>query len=175
MDRSTMVGINRGMGIISVAIGLALVTGASIFALRYHAFIETSTAVPARVVANAQRTWTTTTSDGTTHLPRISYCAVVEYSEPGGVTHRYQDADLCMNPPSFQIGQVVTLRYDPGDDTRVHIDRGNKIYLAPLVVAVVGALCILGGVQRLAGQGMPVAATPVPIIEAGPSAVYRNV
>jgi hypothetical protein len=43
------------------------------------------------------------------------------------------------------------------------------MYLIPLAVAVVGALCVLGGIQRLAGRGLPPVAPIVPIIAADPS------
>jgi hypothetical protein len=50
---------------------------------------------------------------------------------------------------------------------RAAIDRGEKVFLIPLVVAVVGALCVVGGVQRLGGRWLPSAIDPtVPIIAA---------
>jgi hypothetical protein len=176
MDRRMMVRINRALGIVSVAVGLAVITGAGIWAASHRAFARDAAAAPGQVVANVEKEWTTTGSGGSTTHTQRSYCAVVHYVDRTGKARSYRD-DVCFNPPSFRVGDVVTVRYDPADEAHAMIDRGDKVYLIPLAVGVFGALCVLGGVQRLAGRGLPPAVDPtVPILEADPSrTVYRSV
>jgi hypothetical protein len=176
MDRGTMVRINQAMGVVSVAIGLALTCAAGIWAARHWSFMHAAPAVPARVVANVAKDWTSTSSTGSsTGTQHRSYCAVVHYVDRTGNARSYQD-DFCMNPPSFRVGDVVMVRYDAADETHVVIDRGDKVYLVPLAVGVFGALCVLGGGQRLVRGLPPDAEIPnVPIVEADPSrTVYRS-
>ena len=178
IDRRAMVRINRGMGVLSLLIGLVLVGGAARVTLRYRAFIARAVATPGRVVENVPTTFTTTSTVGSLPQRHTSYCAVVEYVSRAGETRRYKDNDICFNPPSFRIGQIVTVRMDPTDSTSVHIDHGNRVYFVPLAVAIVGVLALLGGAQRLAGRGLRevVPEQDVPIIPSAPSsAAYRNV
>jgi hypothetical protein len=167
IDRDMMMRINRIAGIGSIVIGLGIMTAAGIWTMRTWTFGRDAAAARGVVIANIQKEWMTTPQSGgtTTHT---SYCALVRYVDGAGKARDYRD-DFCFNPPSFRVGDVVTVRYDPENQARIAIDRGNKVYLVPLAVAVVGALCVLGGIQRLAGRGLPPAAPVVPIIVADPS------
>jgi hypothetical protein len=170
MDRATIGRINRAMAILSLALGLALLLGAGIWSARHREFVKGAAAVRGEVVAYVQKVWTDAPgTPGSTGLQHQSYCAVVHYMDPAGEARSYQD-DICFNPPSFQVGDTVTLRYDPRNTTHVMVDRGNKVYVVPLVVALVGVLCIVGGVQRLTGRYVPVASEipQVPILQADP-------
>ena len=170
IDRDMLVRINRIAGIGSVVIGLAVMTVAGIWALHMWTFTRDAAAVSGQVVANVEKDWRSTSNTGSTTGPtHRSYCAVVHYVDRSGKARSYRD-DICFNPASFRVGDVVTVRYDPENQSHVVIDRGEKVYLIPLAVAVVGALCVVGGVQRLAGRGLPPAVDPtVPIIPADPS------
>lgn len=178
LGRATIVRINRAMGILSLAIGLALLLGAGIWSTRHRGFVRGAGMARGEVVANVKKEWTDPQgAPGSTRLVHQSYCAVVHYVDRTGEARIYQD-DVCFNPPSFQIGDSVTVRYDPRNTTRVMVDRGNKVYLVPLVIAVVGALCLVGGLQRLSGRNLPPSPTEtptVPILQADPSgSIYRS-
>lgn len=170
INRDMLVRVNQIAGVGSVVIGLVVMTAAGIWALHMRAFTRDAAAVPGQVVANVEKDWRTTSSTGSATGPtHRSYCAVVHYVDRGGKARSYRD-DSCLNPASFRVGDVVTVRYDPEDQTHVAIDRGETVYLIPLAVAVVGALCVVGGVQRLAGRGLPLAVDPtVRIIPGDPS------
>jgi hypothetical protein len=174
MDRGMMVRINRAVGIVSVVIGLAVMSGAGIWAMQHRSFMRDAAVAHGQVVANVEKEWTSTSSSGSTTRTQHSYCSVVHYVDRAGAARTFED-NICFNPPSFRVGDVVTVRYD-ADRTHVMIDRGDKVYLVPLAVAVFGTLCLVGGVQRLAGRGLPpvVDVPDVPIVAADPSTVYRS-
>jgi hypothetical protein len=161
LDRSTLVTVNRVLGIVSVAIGVAVTGAAGVWALHYRVLTTQSVTTRGRVIENVPKEWTAATHDGLAGMQHTSYCAVVSYADRVGRQHAYQE-DFCMNPPSFQVGQVVTVFYDANQPAKASIDRGSRIYLVPLGIAIFGILCLVGGTQRLMGRGMPEPVLEVP-------------
>jgi len=161
LDRSTLLRVNRIAGIVSVVIGFAVVGAAGVWALRYRILTTQSRATQGRVIENVPTRWHEANRDGGGNMgtQRTSYCAVVAYVDRAGQQHAYRD-DLCMNPPSFRVGQFVTVFYDADHPAQALIDRGSRRYVVPLAIAVFGILCLVGGTQRLMGRGIP-----APIIE----------
>jgi len=172
LDRRTIIVVNRTMGVLSLVVGVAMLAGAAIWSARHREFVRSAATARGQVVANVAKTWTDrpSGSSGSSGVHRLSYCAVVNYADRNGEARSYQD-NICFNPASFRVGDAVTIRYDPRDPSRIMIDRGDKVYLIPLAVGVVGALCLLGGFQRLAGRNLPPSNVPeVPIIPIDPAA-----
>ncbi len=153
IDRDMLLRVNRIAGIGSIVIGLAVMPAAGIWALHMWTFTRDAAVVAGHVVANVEKDWRSTSNTGSTTGPtHRSYCAVVHCVDRSGNARSYRD-DICFNPASFRVGAPVTVRYDPANPMHVAIDRGEKVFLIPLVVAIVGALCVVGGVQRLAAAG----------------------
>jgi Protein of unknown function (DUF3592) len=176
LDRSTLVRVNRVMGILSLAVGLALLVGAVFWSAHHLEFVSSAAAVRGEVVANVKKEWTDQPAPGASVMHHRSYCAVVHYVDLQGVARIYQDA-ICFSPASFRIGDSVTIRYDPQKPASVMIDRGEKFYIVPLAIAIVGVLCVSGGVWRLTGRGLPpvTEAMRVPIIRVDPTgSSYRR-
>lgn len=59
---------------------------------------------------------------------------------------------MCSGSPSFAVGQSVTLYYDPAKPARAMIDHGIGGYVLPGVLGLVGVLCLVGGLYKLAGH-----------------------
>jgi hypothetical protein len=154
LDRSTLVRVNRVVGILSLVIGLALLVGAAVLGAHHLGFVSSAAAVRGEVVANVTKEWTGPPAAGLSTAQHRSYCAVVHYVDLEGVARTYQDS-FCVSPPSFRIGDSVTVRYDPEKPASVMIDRGEKFYVIPLAIAIVGVLCVSGGVWRLTGRNLP--------------------
>lgn len=49
-------------------------------------------------------------------------------------------------PPEYEVGQRVTVLYDPQDAARARLYRWERLWLSPLVLLVVGLAPILQGV-----------------------------
>jgi Protein of unknown function (DUF3592) len=140
--------INRVMVVISLAVGSAfiLVGGYWIHRLHLDEFIFNRATAQGQVVENRKNL--VGSSNAGRFLGRTSYRAMVRFSAHGGGDVTVGDW-IALSPPSFQVGQNVTLFYDPEDPQRAMIDRGWKNYLAPGIPGVMGFLMILGGLQRL--------------------------
>jgi Protein of unknown function (DUF3592) len=76
------------------------------------------------------------------------YRAMVRFNAQGGSETTVGDW-IALRPPSFSVGQGVTVFYDPEDPQHAMIDRGWKNYAVPGIPAAMGFLMILGGLQRL--------------------------
>ena len=59
--------------------------------------------------------------------------------------------------PSFAPDQTVRVLYDPRYPRQAMIDRGERNYLVPGIVLILGAVLIAGGLQRVTGSspGLP--------------------
>jgi len=174
-DRGTLTRINRALGCLSLVLGVGALGGAADSVVHYQRFLRRAGAADGTVVANAAKTFTTTSRTGST-VTHLAYCAVVRYKAQNGEDRTFQD-DICFNPPSFAIGATVIVRYDRRVPAHVMIDRGNRAYWPAIAVALVGLLCMVGGAQRLSGRWLPQAPDEqnVPIIPADPTGtVYRK-
>lgn len=131
LDTATMDRIRRGMSAVSLLFGLALLLGGGYFLERQREFIARSVAAEGRVIEN-ERVRGRSSS-------RSSYRAIVRFTDQRGEPVLYHDS-IAFNPPSFSVGQSVTIFYDPQNPQDAMIDRGAKNYLIPGIAFGLGAL-----------------------------------
>jgi hypothetical protein len=142
--------LNRSLGAVVGLVGLAFLLGAWLWVSHERRFRREAVATSGRVIANVMQL----PPGHPIHPRHVSYCAVVAYSiAPGQPPVQYRD-DLCSNPPSFTVGQSVKVYYDAAKPTRAMIDHGAGMYWIPGALGVFGLVCLLGGLQRLAGRGI---------------------
>lgn len=80
-----------------------------------------------------------------------TYSPEVEFQTPDGESHTYVSG-TSSNPPSWDRGEKVTLRYDPGNPERVRLDGFMDNWFGPTILGG------LGTVFSLVGFGIIVAA-----------------
>jgi hypothetical protein len=110
-----------GPGIALIAIGL-FVGG------RTWLFLRGAAATEGRVVSLD----TYSGSRGTTYAP------VVEYRSPDGAIHRIED-QLKSNRPGLKVGDVVPVRYDPGEPSRGRLAKPYRLWALPAFLLLMGA------------------------------------
>jgi hypothetical protein len=139
--------INLAMVVISLVVGAAFIVVGGWYVHRFHMdeFIFGRTTAQGRVIENHP---SGEVSGKTTYMAIVYFKA----QDDRDVTI---DDWLGMNPPSFRVGQSVTLFYDPDDPQHAMIDRGWKNYLPLGIPGGMGFLMILGGIQRLRARALP--------------------
>jgi hypothetical protein len=80
-----------------------------------------------------------------------TYSPEVEFQTPDGESHTYVSG-TSSNPPSWDRGEKVTLRYDPGNPERVRLDGFMDNWFGPTILGA------MGSVFSLLGFGIIVAA-----------------
>jgi Protein of unknown function (DUF3592) len=132
--------INMVMVVISLAVGSAFILVGGWFIHRHHLdeFIFGRATAQGRVIENHP-------SGQVSGVP--TYFAIVYFKAQDGRDVTIDDW-IGLSPPSFRVGQSVTLFYDPEDPQHAMIDRGWKNYLLPGIPGGMGFLMILGGIQR---------------------------
>jgi hypothetical protein len=140
-DPAVISAINLVLVVISLAVGSAFILAAGWFVHRFHMdeFIFGRATAQGRVIENYPRGEVS---------GKTTYMAIVYFKAQDGRDVTIDDW-LGMNPPSFRVGQSVTLFYDPENPQHAMIDRGWKNYLPLGIPGVMGFLMILGGIQRL--------------------------
>lgn len=136
--------INRVIALISLAVGAAFILVGGWWVHRFHLdeFVFNRATAQGRVVENVVRSGTGRLLGGK------FYRAMVRFNARGGGETTVGDW-IALSPPSFSVGQSVTVFYDPEDPQRAMIDRGWKNYAVPAIPGVMGFFMILGGLQRL--------------------------
>lgn len=145
LDAATMDRIRQGMTTVSLLFGLALLLGGGYFLERQREFIARSVAAEGRVIENERVQWTANNGRGSS---RTSYRAIVRFTDQHGEPVVYHDR-VAFNPPSFSVGQSVTVFYDPQNPQMAMIDRGAKNYLIPGIAFGLGALITVSWLPRL--------------------------
>jgi hypothetical protein len=140
--------INRVIALISLAVGSALLLVGSWWIHRFHMdeFIFNRATAQGQVVEN-RKDYVVSSRTGQL-LGKTFYRAMVRFNTQGGGQTTVGDW-IALRPPSFSVGQAVTVFYDPEDPQHAMIDRGWKNYAVPGIPGVMGFLMILGGLQRL--------------------------
>ncbi|MEW6403352.1 MAG: DUF3592 domain-containing protein [Chloroflexota bacterium] len=68
---------------------------------------------------------------GLDHFDGGAYSAIIEF-EADGQTYSFED-DTASNPPRYEIGETVTVRYDRTNPNLAQIDSTLPLWLFPLV------------------------------------------
>jgi len=145
LDAATTDGINRVVGAVGLAVGVAILVFGGYWIHNNHLdeFLAKPAVADGQVVEN-QRV------DNYRHGYRVgtSYLAIVRFTDRNGQTVVHRDW-VSFNPPAYFVGQSVKIFYDPQDSQAAMIDRGAKNYYLPVFLGMFGGLATLGSVQRL--------------------------
>lgn len=71
---------------------------------------------------------------GLDHFDSGTYSAVVEF-EVNGQTYTFED-DTASNPPKYEIGETVVVRYDRSNPNLAQIDSQTPLWLFPAIAAL---------------------------------------
>jgi hypothetical protein len=145
LDAGTIERIRRGMTAVALVFGLALLVGGGYFVERQREFIAKSVAAEGRVIQNEEVHRTDNNGRGFSHT---SYRAIVNFTDRRGQVFTHHD-DVALNPPSFSVGESVTILYDPQNPQKAMIDRGAKNYLISGIALGLGALITLSWLPRM--------------------------
>jgi hypothetical protein len=76
------------------------------------------------------------------HVDGGTYSAIVEF-EVNGQTYSLDD-DSASNPPKYEIGENVTVRYDRSNPNIAHIDGVMPVWLFPSCAVIILFLALIG-------------------------------
>ena len=129
-----MVGpILAAAGALVLAVGLFLI-------FRLRSFLARAVSTQGQVIDLVS---SSTTEGGTTHYPRV------EFTGADGTSHSFQH-DVGSNPPAFDVGESVPVRYDPDDPEKAKIAKVLSLWTEPVLVTAVGIGLILAGLVVVA-------------------------
>jgi hypothetical protein len=115
------------------AIGLAMLAVALVVGGLAVSFRMGAERVTGTVIENELRHY----SDGN------SYCPIVQFNTRLGQSYTHR-SDVCSWPPSFDVGQQVTIYYDPASPNNSQLDSFMGVWFIPALFTFMGA--IFGGV-----------------------------
>lgn len=115
-----------GIGLAMLAV--ALIVGGLAISFRMGADMATGT-----VSENELRHY----SDGN------SYCPIVDFTTRLGQTYSHH-SDVCSWPPSFEVGQKVTIYYDPANPNNSQLDSFLGVWFIPVLFTFMGL--VFGGI-----------------------------
>jgi hypothetical protein len=116
---------------IFLAVGLVLLLIAGFLTYKTKNFERTALKASGRVVDLVKR-------HGSSGGNSRTYSPVVIYTDDKGVEHRYT-ANFSSNPPAYEVGETLTIYYDPWDPDNASI-AGWGSYLGAVIVGGLGLL-----------------------------------
>lgn len=93
--------------------------------------LETNGAVTEGIVIQMDAS----TTDGST-----TYSPIIEF-QANGQTYSF-DGNVSSNPPQYQVGDKVNVRYDKDDPSTAQIDKWSERWLMPVIL--IPTMCIAG-------------------------------
>jgi len=136
---------DRGMGCIAICAVLAFFLGLGLLGLAAYLAIDTrhDIATAARADGIVTDLIVDRDSDGETYHPHVRF--VTAKGEPVEFT-----SSIGSNPAGFDIGEHVTILYDPSDPQDARIDSFVQLWFGPLFAGVFGlVLATAGGVVSI--------------------------
>ncbi len=95
-----------------------------------------------------------TEQDRTNNVARDYYSPVVKFTSTDGRQHSVQMAERS-SPPAYEVGEEVTVRYDPQHPLNAHIESSRgEMWIAPGITGVLGLIFL--GVVLAVRKFMPV-------------------
>jgi Protein of unknown function (DUF3592) len=117
------------IGLLFVLIGLLVLIGGAVTAVKQSRQFAARTAATGKVVGLVKRVFKPGSAG--------SYCPVVEFMAANGEAVRFE-SDFGTMPASHRVGQSIAVRYDPADPTQAEIDSPASRWLAPGCMIVMG-------------------------------------
>jgi cell division protein FtsW (lipid II flippase) len=110
-------------------------------------------AVATYVAYNGTSTFMTNAAEATGEVVRLVevitpenqtvFSAVVEYTPAGGSPIQFDDNGVACDPACHQVGQVVTVLYDPADPANATIKNSVVNWIWVLVLGLLTVICLL--------------------------------
>jgi hypothetical protein len=119
---------------VSLLVGLAFLGGAGWAASRTMSFLATASSAQGTVVALAE----STSTDSNGRRSRI-WAPEVEYRLASGETRTFTSS-VGSAPPDHQVGERVTVLYDPADPGDARLPDTMSLWLLPIVLSGFGVI-----------------------------------
>ena len=129
------------IGILFVLVGLAVLIGGVVTAIKQTRNAARGTAATGTVVDLVQRVF----NPGSAGV----YCSVVQFTTALGQPVRLESGFGTM-PASHRIGQSIAVRYDPADPQKAEVDSVTSRWLVPGCMIGMGTMFLAMGVVFLA-------------------------
>ncbi|SNR51737.1 Protein of unknown function [Haloechinothrix alba] len=142
----------RFVPLLLIGLGAALVLTAVVVAIVLdRASAGRTESTVATVVEVTERTTRTRDTDGQNRTT-TTYCPTVEYTVDGELFSH--ESGICTgSQEGTEVGDEVTVNYDPDDPSDAAVDSWAHRWLAPLIVGGVGALfTLIGAILRAAAR-----------------------
>ncbi len=120
------------MGIMAVA-GPALIVVAIFMVVRTKLFMRRASETEGTVIG-----YETSSSDHSTN-----YEPIVRYTSADGQTHEFTDTGVSSNPPAFDKGEKVPVKYDPNRAGKARIDAAKQLWFTPGMLGVAGVVLLV--------------------------------
>ena len=117
------------VGVLFVLIGLAVLIGGVVTAIKQSRQSAGHTAATGKVVDLVKRVF----NAGSAGV----YCPVVEFTTDSGEAVRFE-SDFGTMPASHQVGQSVAVRYDTADPQKAEVDSATSRWLVPGCMILMG-------------------------------------
>jgi hypothetical protein len=130
---STVGAIFLGVGALEVAIGAFLY-------FRTRRFLETAVDTKG-TVTGFEESYSSDT--GTSYMP------VVEFTGADGEKRKFTDS-MASNPPGYDVGETVPVKYDPSDPEDARIAKRFRLWFAAGLLGSMGLTFLIVGVILLA-------------------------
>ena len=138
------------VGILFVLIGLSVLIGGVVAAVKQSRKAARSTAATGTVVDLVKRVF----NPGSAGV----YCPVVQFTTALGQPVRFE-SEFGTMPASHRVGQSVAVRYDAADPQKAEVDSATSRWLVPgcmigmgIGFLVMGVVFLVIGIAVLAGQ-----------------------
>lgn len=127
-------GSNLVFAVVLIGAGAGLLAAGTLVYLRQRAFLARSRTTSGTVVelltSRASGKYLLQRSpSGFTIEPKRLYRPVIRFTAPDGRAHDLT-APVASSPADLQIGETVTIRFDPADPSRARIDRPLYLWFA---------------------------------------------
>ena len=132
---------NHLAGLIFLVLGAGLATGAWSTFAHIRSWLSTSATIQGEVTSLSQESSYDRKKHRTTHYyrPRVSFRTA------DGQRFTFE-SEVATSPPAYQVGEQVTVCYQPAHPADARIHSFIQLWLIPLILGFVGSIFLLTGV-----------------------------
>ena len=158
-------------GLLAMAVVGALMLGSGAFmAVKQKQFIDSAVRVEGTVIELDKRYSSSSSSSNTHHRDKVTYAPIFTYTDTTGALHKVVSS-FSTNPPTYQIGEKVTVLYDPQKPSQGELGDLFSQWGFSGIVGGIGLILLLCGAIGRANYKPPVAEATVPAENTTPPAV----